>query len=121
MPIRLATPKDVEAMASLCALAWFEDGLFGPVMHPHRHRYPDDVKIYWHECLRRHWKNRREHIIVAVTTEDDKEKVVGAACWQRQGDDEGAESVQRKWVDVGRLSQLSADRTFAVGFVHHVG
>ncbi|KAH7351398.1 acyl-CoA N-acyltransferase [Pyrenochaeta sp. MPI-SDFR-AT-0127] len=101
MPIRPATPQDEPAMASLCTAAWFDEALFGPVIHPHRHQYPEDVIIFWRESIRSNWKNPRNRIFVATTTEDQEEKIVGIATWQRQGDDEGAKRVEREWVDVG--------------------
>lgn len=101
MPIRAATPQDVPAIASLCTAAWFDEALFGPVIHPRRHEYPEDVKIFWHESIQNSWKNPRNRIIVATTTENQKEKIVGIATWQRQGDDEGAKRVESEWIDVG--------------------
>lgn len=102
MPIRPATPADEPAIASTCTAAWFNEALFGPLMHPYRHEYPEDVEIYWHENIRDQWKNPRNKIFVATTTEAEKEIVVGVAVWQRQGDDAGSKKVESEWVDVGK-------------------
>ena len=101
MPIRLATHQDEPAIAALCAAAFFEESLFGQTIHPYRHQYPGDVEIFWHDWMRNDFKERRNMIIVATTTEDGKEKIVGVATWQRQGDDEGANEVTEKWSDPG--------------------
>jgi hypothetical protein len=106
MPIRLATPSDEPAMALLLATAFFDESLFGPVIHPYRHDYPDDVKIFWSERLRKAWQTRNEKLFVATTTAGEngkeEEKVVGVAVWQRQGDDEGSRKVEESWEHVGK-------------------
>ncbi|KAJ4364578.1 hypothetical protein N0V83_009174 [Neocucurbitaria cava] len=101
MPLRYATPSDEAAMVSTCTAAFFDEPLFGPLMHPYRHKYPNDVKIFWHEKIRQEWKTPSNKIIVATTTEAGNELVVGVAVWQRQGDDEGAKRVEKEWVDIG--------------------
>jgi hypothetical protein len=102
MPIRPANPSDEPAMASILATAFFDESLFGPVVHPHRHKYPNDVKIFWSERVRKAWQTRDEKLFVATTVEDRKEKVIGVAVWQRQGDDEGSRKVEESWKDVGK-------------------
>jgi hypothetical protein len=102
MTIRPATPADEPAMASLLAEAFFNESLFGQVMHPYRDQYPDDVKIFWSEYLRKQWKMPNERLLVATTTVDGEDKVAGAAVWRRDGDDEGKRRVESEWVDVGK-------------------
>lgn len=94
-------------MAALCAAAWFDEALFGPLLHPYRDQYPNDVQIYWHNCIRRHFNKPNEIVFVAVTTENGKEKVVGAGVWQRQGDDAGAQKVKETWKSPGECSRDS--------------
>ncbi|KAF1850651.1 acyl-CoA N-acyltransferase [Cucurbitaria berberidis CBS 394.84] len=101
MPIRLATPSDEPAIVSACTAAFFDEALFGRVIHPHRHEYPEDVEIFWHEQIRHSWREPNNKILVAITIEKGEEKVVGVAVWQRQGDDEGRKKVEAEWVDVG--------------------
>jgi GNAT superfamily N-acetyltransferase len=57
MPIRFATPQDEPAIAALCAVAFFEEGLFGEYIHPYRHQYPDDSKIFWHLHTRKAFRD----------------------------------------------------------------
>ena len=94
-------------MASLLAKAFFGESLFGQTLHPYRDQYPDDVKIFWSEYLREHWKTPSERLFVATTTVEGEEKIAGAAIWNRQGDDEGKRRVESEWVDVGKYFQLS--------------
>ena len=101
MPIRPATPSDEPAMASILASAFFDEPLFGPVIHPHRNKYPEDVKIYWSEWLRKSWMTASERLLVATITVDGIETIAGVAIWERQGDDEGKKKVEDQWADVG--------------------
>ncbi|KZM24455.1 uncharacterized protein EKO05_0001523 [Ascochyta rabiei] len=115
MHVRLAQPSDEPVMAAICARAFFEEDLFGRVIHPHRAEYPQDVQIFWHEWLRNDWANPRNKIILAVTAGDDQqEKVVGAAVWQRQGDDLGAQQVISAWSDPGHFPALASTNNRAL-------
>jgi GNAT superfamily N-acetyltransferase len=98
MPIRFATPQDEPAIAALCAVAFFEEGLFGEYIHPYRHQYPDDSKIFWHLRTRKAFQDPRKLIIVATVTENGAEKIVAQATWQRQGDDAGAQKLMQEHV-----------------------
>jgi GNAT superfamily N-acetyltransferase len=93
MPVRLATPQDEPAIGAVCTAAFFEEELFGQLIHPHRYQYPDDVKIYWHLRTRKAFQDPRKIIVVATVTEDGAEKIIGQATWERQGDDEGAQKL----------------------------
>jgi GNAT superfamily N-acetyltransferase len=94
-------------MAAICTRAFFNEDLFGRVIHPQRALYPSDMQIFWHSWLRDSWASPRNKIIVAVETfSDQEEKIVGAAIWQRQGDDAGAQRVMEKWADPGAWPAL---------------
>jgi GNAT superfamily N-acetyltransferase len=107
MRLRPAKPSDEPAIVEICARAFMEEDLFGRVIHPYRAQYPNDVQIFWHEWVRNDWANPRNNIIVAVTTtEAEQEKVIGAAIWQRQGEDPGAQKVIAGWTDPGTFPAL---------------
>jgi GNAT superfamily N-acetyltransferase len=101
MPLRFAKPQDEDAMVSVIAAAFFNEALFGDAIHPRRHEFPDDTKIFWHAKVRASFRDPRSTVIVATTTEDEQEKIVGVAAWKRQGDDEGAKKVMEAWNDPG--------------------
>jgi hypothetical protein len=121
MPIRLARVTDEPAIASLCTAAFWDEDLFGRVIHPRRNEFPDDVKIFWHEWIRADWRDKGKIIIVAVRNEEKQEvhsgstqreadgqdgtqgeKIVGVAVWQRKGNDEEAQRVKNDWKDPGK-------------------
>jgi hypothetical protein len=112
MYIRPALPSDEPAMVRICTRAFFDEDLFGRVIHPHRHTYPEDVAVFWREQLRAEWIEPSNRIMVAVTSPDADaaapdtltitgEQIVGVAVWQRQGTDAGADRIRAEWQDPG--------------------
>ncbi|KAF2127680.1 hypothetical protein P153DRAFT_294915 [Dothidotthia symphoricarpi CBS 119687] len=99
MPVRLAQPSEESAIVSVCTAAFFNEELFGVTIHPHRHEYPEDMRIFWHDWVRNDWKNPRVRILVTTAMEEGQEKISGVAIWERQGSDEGAKKVQEEWTD----------------------
>jgi len=87
MPIRPAYEADRVSISALCSEAFFDEDLFGRVMHPRRQEFPDDPAIYWHGHILNLWCNWQNKVFVAVTQdkESGKEVVVGVGVWQRQG------------------------------------
>ncbi|ORY16826.1 acyl-CoA N-acyltransferase [Clohesyomyces aquaticus] len=88
MTIRPARFTDHGAMSTVCCAAFFDENLFGHIMHPHRKEYPDDPALYWHAFVRDSWFDWRTHVFVAVAADEKnggKEKVVGVSVWERQG------------------------------------
>jgi GNAT superfamily N-acetyltransferase len=109
MYLRPAKPSDEPAIAEICARAFSDEDLFARVILPHQAQYPNDVKLFWHDWVRKDWANPRNKIIVAVTNaEEDKqeETVIGLAIWQRQGDDADAQKVLSEWSDPGPFPAL---------------
>ncbi|RMZ70025.1 acyl- N-acyltransferase [Pyrenophora seminiperda CCB06] len=102
MPVRLATPSDEPAMASALASAFWNEPLWGIVILPHKNEYPEDVNRYWSDKLRKAWSKPNYRLLVSTVNVDGVEKVVGAAIWQRQGDDAGKQKVEDEWADVGK-------------------
>lgn len=107
MHLRTARPSDEPELALICTRAFFDEDLFGRVIHPHRLEYPEDVQIFWHERVREDWSNPCNKVIVAVTNDKEQgEKILGMAVWQRQGDDVGAQQVKSEWTDHGEWPAL---------------
>ena len=115
MHIRLAQPSDEPAIVDIFTRAFFDEDLFGRVIHPYRAQYPEDVQVFWHEVVRSDWLNPRNRIVVAVITDDtQQEKVIGAAIWQRQGDDAPAHKLISEWSDPGQWPALPSTRNRAL-------
>jgi len=81
MPIRQANYSDLRPAAEVAAAAFLEDELFGELMHPYRHQYPQDFIHAWQQDLRAKWLQQVYVFLVAV---DDNGKVVGLATWERE-------------------------------------
>ncbi|EAT79336.1 hypothetical protein HBH56_211930 [Parastagonospora nodorum] len=101
MPVRLATAQDEPAIGAICHAAFFNEGLFGQLVHPHRHQYPSDPLIFWRQRTRAFFQEPRDVVIVSTLIENGEEKIAGMATWQRQGDDAGAQKVISAWQDPG--------------------
>ncbi|CAE7199913.1 hypothetical protein PTNB73_06169 [Pyrenophora teres f. teres] len=117
MHLRLAKPSDEPVIADMCARAFKDEDLFTRVIHPYQAQYPNDVKLFWHDWVRNAWANPRNKMIVAVTTTaegGDQEKVIGAASWQRQGDDAGAQKIISEWTDPGSFPALHSTHNRAM-------
>lgn len=114
MHLRLALPTELPSMAAICARAFWDDDLFGRVIHPQRSTYPNDVQIFWHEWLRRDLASPSNKVLVAVDDEDQQEKIVGVAIWERQGDDEGAQRASEDFIDPGPWPELKSTQNRAL-------
>ncbi|KAH8725677.1 acyl-CoA N-acyltransferase [Phaeosphaeriaceae sp. PMI808] len=114
MPIRFATAKDEPAIVDLFAAAFFDEDLMGTYIHPYRHQYPDDIKIWWHNWFREDFADRQSRVIVVTLIENGEEKVVGAATWQRKGEDEAAQKIISTWKDPGEFIPLASTHNRAI-------
>ncbi|KAF2866334.1 acyl-CoA N-acyltransferase [Massariosphaeria phaeospora] len=99
--LRLAQSSDLSAIASCWYYAFFHDDVIGDFMHPHRDQHPHDVYWFHYRGIRERFWDWRHQFIVAVVTEDGKEKVVGAADWRRIG--EGGRMRELAWLDPRNL------------------
>ncbi|KAE9375094.1 putative GNAT family acetyltransferase [Stipitochalara longipes BDJ] len=84
MPIRPANYGDLRPAAEVAAAAFIEDSLFGELMHPHRHQYPEDFIRFWEQEFRVKWLQPKYSFLVAIS---DGGKVVGLAIWEREKTD----------------------------------
>ncbi|KAJ4986525.1 Puromycin N-acetyltransferase 2 [Stagonosporopsis vannaccii] len=115
MNLRLAQKSDEPSIVEICTRAFFDEDLFGRVIHPHRNEFPQDVQIFWHQWVRTDWSNPQNKIIVAVTIDDaDQEKIIGVAIWQRQGGDDGAQKNKDEWADPGEWPVLPSTQNRAL-------
>ncbi|RMY99818.1 hypothetical protein D0862_06964 [Hortaea werneckii] len=86
MMIRPAQRSDLTPAAKVCAKAFFDTELFGEVIHPYRHRYPDDMHLYWLKNFRSGLNRKDNHILVATVSEpqESQHTIVGVAQWIRR-------------------------------------
>lgn len=103
MPIRLAIPQDELAIATLCTKTFFDENLFGKTIHPHRHEYPEDVEIFWHNWIREDFNTRCARIVVST---NEQGTITGMATWQRQGSSEQAQKLIDSWSNPGDFPPL---------------
>lgn len=83
MAIRKARHGDLRAMAEVLAAAFLNEELFGELMHPHRHEYPEDFIKFFERRIWAHWFEYQRAIL--VSEDPASGKVVGVADWERQG------------------------------------
>jgi hypothetical protein len=83
MAIRKARRGDLRAMAEVTAAAFLKEELFGELMHPYRHEYPEDFIQFFERRIWVHWFQYQRTIL--VSEDPVSGKVVGVADWERQG------------------------------------
>jgi hypothetical protein len=85
--IRDARFTDLPAISRVMGRAFFDDDLFGDIVHPHRKQYPNDVNLYWgRRAYVNYWNYRwRFQVAVAKDIKTGKEDVVAVSQWERMG------------------------------------
>ncbi|RMZ87706.1 hypothetical protein DV736_g5059, partial [Chaetothyriales sp. CBS 134916] len=102
--IRRAFFSEQRAIARVCTAAFWNDVLFGQLIHPHRLQYPNDNDLYWLRRTQVDWWDW-SHIFIVATTgkdsvsrrgKDDERIIIGQAHWSRIADSE-AENYAAGW------------------------
>ncbi|ORY59963.1 acyl-CoA N-acyltransferase [Pseudomassariella vexata] len=100
--LRYASYSELPEIAHVMALAFFDDNLFGDIVHPHRNQFPNDVDLYWLRRARVNFWDYRWRWVVAVDRDKNgKEVIVGIAQWERLGD--GGKKMECWWFDPRNL------------------
>ncbi|KAL7785742.1 hypothetical protein V8C43DRAFT_290872 [Trichoderma afarasin] len=100
--LRDARYSELPEIARVMAKAFWEDNLFGQLIHPHRNQYPDDVHLYWLRRARVNFWDRRWRWLVAVNKDETgREVITGIAQWARLGD--GGKKLERSYLDPRNL------------------
>jgi hypothetical protein len=86
MSIRPARRSDLTAIAKLCADAFYDDELFGALMHPYREQFLGDYEAYFTRRMRQHWWDYSHIWFVATVLKQGEEVIVGVAEWEFMGD-----------------------------------
>lgn len=85
MSIRPAKRSDIPALCRICALAFYNDELFGDMMHPHRNEFPDDFEQYFVQKFFLSWWDFTHVLWVSTVEDEGREVVVGFAEWELKG------------------------------------
>lgn len=93
--LRDAYYSELPAIARVMALAFWDDHIFGAMIHPHRARFPLDSDLYWLRRARVSYWDFHYKWLVAVEREGGR--VVGIAQWERVGG--GAKAMECAWFD----------------------
>ncbi|KAH7030600.1 acyl-CoA N-acyltransferase [Microdochium trichocladiopsis] len=95
---------ELPAVAHVYALAFWDDHIFGHLIHPKRDQFPLDSDLYWLRRARVNYWDYRYKWLVAVVPDEKAaggEKVVGVAQWERIGD--GGKALECAWWDPRNL------------------
>ncbi|KAH6962439.1 hypothetical protein BKA56DRAFT_597753 [Ilyonectria sp. MPI-CAGE-AT-0026] len=85
--LRDARFSELPEIAHVMAKAFWEDNIFGQLIHPHRNEYPDDVDLYWLRRARvNFWDYRWRWLVAVGKDESGREVIAGIAQWERLGD-----------------------------------
>jgi hypothetical protein len=96
--LRDANYSELPEVAHVMSKAFWNDNLFGDLIHPHREEYPDDADLYWLRRARVNFWDYRWRWIVAVAKDDSgKEVIAGIAQWERLG--EGGKKLECSYLD----------------------
>lgn len=98
--IRPARLSDHPAMANIFALAFWDEVLFGHIMHPYRQLYPCDFALYALRRVRgKYWDWTHQMLVSTVQDRvSGRETVTGWADWARIGP-EGIGRMGLRWWD----------------------
>jgi hypothetical protein len=98
LKLRDASYGELPEIAHVMGLAFFNDNLFGDLIHPHRQQHPDDVDLYWLRRARvNYWDWRWKWLVAVDNDASGKEVIVGIAQWARLGD--GGRQMECPWYD----------------------
>jgi len=102
--IREARFPEQARIAHIFAAAFWDNGLFGDMIHPHRKKFPADNDLYWLRRCQVDWWDYTHRFIVSTTTDaDGREIVTGVAHWARLG--KGGKSMECWWFDPRNLAK----------------
>ena len=95
--IRRAFFSEQRSIARVCTAAYWNDVLFGQLIHPCRHQYPADNDLYWLRQIQVEWWDW-SHVFIVATAKDQqgREAVIGEAHWSRIADS-GRQNHEAGW------------------------
>lgn len=89
---------ELPRIATVFRAAFWDDGMFGDFIHPHRNAYPGDMDLWWLRRARvNFWDYAWQWMVAVERDENGEETVAGIAQWIRKG--EGGKKLQCAWYD----------------------
>ena len=84
--IRPALFSEQRELACVYTAAFWDDILFGDLIHPHRKEFPEDNELYWLRRIQVYWWDYTHHFIVSTAADKQGNEVIaGVAHWSRMG------------------------------------
>jgi hypothetical protein len=97
--IRPARYAELPAIAAALTAAFWEDELFGNIIHPRRKEFPKDNELYWLRRARVNWWDWSQRYLVAVVKDaEGRDVIAGAALWARIGE-RAPSGMRLAWAD----------------------
>ncbi|KAK4549413.1 hypothetical protein LTR36_006410 [Oleoguttula mirabilis] len=83
MFVHKAQAEEQVVMAKIAAAAFFDDELFGDLMHPHRQQGLDDIHLWWLERIQKGWDDPSSHFLISTTpaSQHGNEEIAAWAQW----------------------------------------
>lgn len=99
LTLREAHYSDLPRVAEILTRAFWNDGMFGDTIHPHRKAHPEGMELYWLRRARVNFWDYTWKFLVGVMPDGQEggEKIVGIAQWARLG--EGGRRMRCWWFD----------------------
>ena len=89
MPIRPARVHDLPTLSNILAEAFYDEEFMGPILHPHRHSYPQDYHRFWEDKVSEwYWDYSHQLNVTYTVKEHDEgyeEVLTGVGDWVRHG------------------------------------
>ena len=84
--IRLALFSEQRELARVYTAAFWDDILFGELIHPRRKEFPEDNQLYWLRRIQVYWWDYTHHFIVSTAVDKQGNEIIaGVAHWSRMG------------------------------------
>ena len=84
--IRPALFSEQRELARVYTAAFWDDILFGDLIHPHRKEFPEDNELYWLRRIQVYWWDYTHHFIVSTAADKQGNEIIaGVAHWSRMG------------------------------------
>lgn len=84
--VREARLSEYAQIGRVCTTAFWNDELFGELIHPHREDFPTENDLYWSRRFCVNWWDYTQRFMVTTARDaTGKEIVTGVAQWERLG------------------------------------